>query len=131
VITWQLASVQPVLVRCDFEVKAVRGMFRRGDANDDGKVDLSDPVTVLSVKFLGTGRLPCRDAADVNDDGGVDLSDAISLLAFLFLGSYSPAPPGAARCGPDPTGDSLPECESASCGFGIQPLPDVNGGCGS
>lgn len=63
------------------------GLFLRGDANMDLKLDISDPVTVLDFLFLGAADpLPCADAADFNDDGSVDISDPIGVLGFLFLG---------------------------------------------
>jgi hypothetical protein len=89
--------------------------IRRGDANNDGKMDLSDAIDVLGVLFLGSGSFPCLKAADSNDDGLVDLSDAISILGRLFLGDGPLPPPGSDACGPDPTSDGLAckrECSS-------------------
>ena len=65
--------------------------FIRGDADLSGKLDLTDPITILSYLFLGAGPIPCLDAGDVNDVGPVDITDPICLLMFLFLGG--PAPP--------------------------------------
>ncbi len=69
------------------------GSFVRGDANLDGKVNLSDAITVLSYLFLG-GRAPgCQDAGDVNDSGDLGITDAIFLLNHLYLGAAPPRPP--------------------------------------
>jgi hypothetical protein len=38
---------------------------------------------------------------------------SLFLLGSLFLGTAPPAAPGPAACGPDPTGDELPECRYA------------------
>ena len=68
-----------------------------GDCNQDGLIDISDPVCVFSFLFLGApSRLPCgdgssRDAAnrrafDCTGDGAIDLSDGLCLLGSLFLG---------------------------------------------
>ncbi|MCZ6795961.1 MAG: hypothetical protein O7J95_20325 [Planctomycetota bacterium] len=84
--------------------------FRRGDANADGGVDLSDGVTIFSFLFLGAEIPVCLDAADTNDDGRVDISDGIFDLSFLFLGDRPPLPPGPTRCGPDPTEDGIADC---------------------
>jgi hypothetical protein len=90
--------------------------FRRGDANGDGRTDLSDAVFTLGSLFLGVPRsLPCLDAADSNDDGTVNISDASYSLSFLFLGGPALPAPGL-RCGADPTEDrigcdSYPGCE--------------------
>ena len=66
--------------------------FIRSDANRDGVVDLSDPVTTLGVLFQG-GTLGCRAAADANDDEEVNIADALWTMEFLFLGGPSPPPP--------------------------------------
>jgi hypothetical protein len=91
-------------------------IFRRGDANGDGKADISDAITILGYLFLGSsGSVTCQKSADIDDGGKVDISDPIQLLNFLFLSGRAPAPPYGA-CGPDPTADSL-ECTSqAACG---------------
>jgi hypothetical protein len=82
------------------------GPFIRGDANDDGILDLSDVLRSLESLFLGGGDLACLDAADANDDGRIDIADPISLLDFLFIsGAALPGPfPGP---GQDPTPDDL------------------------
>ena len=80
-------------------------VFRRGDANADGAVDISDATTTLGVLFLGEGNIPCVDAADANDSGDVDISDATFTLFFLFRGTVDIPPPGANACGSDPTKD--------------------------
>ncbi len=95
--------------------EAPREIFKRGDADGSGELDISDPIAALSWLFTG-GREPvCLDAADSNDDGVVDISDPIGVLGFLFLGASPPDPPGPSSCGPDPTGDELPACDYAGC----------------
>ncbi len=80
--------------------------FVRGDANQDGALDVADPVFILIHHlFSPVGEnLLCLDALDADDSGEIDLSDPIYLLRFLFLrGPPPPFPfPG---CGPDPTED--------------------------
>ena len=68
--------------------------FVRGDANLDGSLDVSDPVTVLLQLFSsGLSPPPCADAMDTNDDEAIDISDAVSLLGGLFLHGEPPPPP--------------------------------------
>ncbi|MBN1443436.1 MAG: hypothetical protein JXA90_12065, partial [Planctomycetes bacterium] len=79
-----------------------------GDLNQDGELNISDPVALLAHLFLGRARvLPCDDGSsllspgnlsllDSNGDAGVDLSDAVHLLGFLFLGG--PVPARGAQC---------------------------------
>jgi len=92
--------------------------FRRADANLDGGIDLSDAVETFEVLFLGAPGTACADASDSNDDGVVDISDGIATLLWLFAAGTEPPPPGPAACGPDPSLDVLPACESAGAGCG-------------
>jgi len=89
-------------------------VLRRGDANNDGTVDISDGVGIVNRLFLGGAPFACDDAADSNDDGGIDISDAIKIFGFLFLGETDPPAPGASICGPDPSDDPL-GCERSVC----------------
>jgi hypothetical protein len=81
--------------------------FLRGDANQDGSVDISDVVVVLGYLFLGSRPSACPDAADVDDSGELDLADPISALNYLFNQGSVPPPPGPSRPGVDPTPDTL------------------------
>ena len=78
----------------------------RGEVNGDGKVDLSDAVSILQYLFLGLRQPNCLEAADVDDSGRLDISDAIYLLGHLFLGSRAPPAPYP-QPGTDPTQDTL------------------------
>ena len=93
-------------------------LFKRGDANVDANVDISDPVFVLEFLFVGGQATSCNDAANANDDGSVDLSDAVFVLAFLFQGGPPPPAPFG-ECGVDPTSDVL-GCDSYRF---CEPLP--------
>ena len=86
------------------------GSFRRGDADANGVVSLTDAVVVLERLFRGGAALPCEDAADTNDDGALDITDPIGLLGHLFLGGPPPPAPGREACGEDGTADALEEC---------------------
>ena len=81
-------------------------LFRRGDSNADGVVDISDAIAVLHFLFSGGAEVSCADAADANDDGKVDLSDSVYDLLHLFAGGAVPPDPGS-RCGADPSPDDL------------------------
>jgi len=80
--------------------------FVRGDANGDGRLDLSDAVSVLSFLFLGGPGSSCLDALDADDRGSIEITDAIYVLGFLFLGG-APPPPPFPDAGSDPTPDGL------------------------
>lgn len=90
--------------------------FVRGDANADGKVDISDPVYTLGYLFLGSAPPGCDEALNADDSDKLDISDAIYALGFLFLGGPAPQAPFP-RCGADPT-PSLSCASYPPCGVG-------------
>ena len=75
--------------------------FRRGDADADGLVVVTDAILIVNHLFLGAAELPCREAADVNSDSSILVTDAIRLVNFLFLAGPPPALPGPELCGVD------------------------------
>jgi hypothetical protein len=87
-----------VLDRCE------PARFRRGDVNDDGAINVSDPVSILRFLFVGSAAPACLESADIDNDARIVLSDAVNLLGFLFRGGPAPAPPAATspNCGRDP-----------------------------
>jgi hypothetical protein len=98
------------------EVRFGPAVLRRGDANSDGSVNISDYIWILNELFLGGMTSACADAADANDDGTENISDALYLLNFLFSGSSPiPSAPGPNLCGPDPTEDEL-DCAGNAAG---------------
>ena len=91
-------------------------IFRRGDANDDGGLNITDGIFILNYLFLGGPAPPCEETADSNDDGGVNITDGIFVLNYLFLGGPAPPAPGPDVCGPDPAGSPDLGCASyTSC----------------
>ncbi|MBN1443859.1 MAG: hypothetical protein JXA90_14205 [Planctomycetes bacterium] len=88
-------------------------IFHRGDADDNGSLQLTDAIRILGWLYLGGAIPPCLDAADADNSGQIQLTDAIRILQYLYLGGQPPAPPGPPEgnaCGPD-DGTSL-GCES-------------------
>jgi len=81
-------------------------VFRRGDSDGTGSMDLTDAVRILGFLFLGQGTLDCLEAADSDDNGAIELTDAVRILNYLFQGAAPPPAPGPppAPCGPDPAG---------------------------
>jgi 7,8-dihydropterin-6-yl-methyl-4-(beta-D-ribofuranosyl)aminobenzene 5'-phosphate synthase len=67
--------------------------FIRGDAAEDGKVDLSDAIAILQALFTGGAWPSVPSAADANRDGHADISDPIYLLQYLFAGGPQPPAP--------------------------------------
>lgn len=91
---------------CSLVVAGLDPQFVRGDGNQDGTVNVADPIASLSWLFSGGPEPACPDAADANDSGALDIADAVYTLAYLFSGGLPPAPPFPAP-GADPTGDGL------------------------
>ena len=85
--------------------------FRRGDANGDEKLDISDAVSVLGYLFLGT-EISCEDAADADDSGDLLITDGIVILMHLFGGTET-IPPPYPEPGLDPNPDFLGRCRAS------------------
>ena len=106
-LRFQDPSGTPVAVgRILLKPEGGKPLFHRGDANDDGALNITDGIYVLNYLFLGGEAPACAETADANDDGVVNITDGIFLLNYLFLGGPAPADPGPpeAPCGPDPAG---------------------------
>ncbi|MFN0057134.1 MAG: dockerin type I repeat-containing protein [Planctomycetota bacterium] len=86
--------------------------FIRGDANNDGEVDLADASRIVG-HLSGVAPNACLDAMDVNDDGQVDVGDLTTLYIYLFAFGPRPAMPFP-ECGNDDTADAL-VCEESIC----------------
>ena len=87
-------------------------LFRRGDANGDGAVNMADAMTMCAQFFRGAS-VPCQDAIDVNDDGRLTQADILFLLGYLFCGTEAPRSPGPHLTWYDPTQDGL-DCETGT-----------------
>ena len=90
---------------CTFTVTVLCGGRQvPGDCNQDGALDISDPVCVLGFLFLGRpSKLPCGDGRGSDPSNGelyawggesLDLSSAVRALQFLFFGG-DPHPLGS------------------------------------
>ncbi|MBI4605328.1 MAG: hypothetical protein HY721_25470 [Planctomycetes bacterium] len=86
------------------------GFFIRGDSDQNGQIEITDPIFSLGYVFLGTESPYCMDALDANDDGKVDLSDPIITLGYLFAGGIV-IPPPFPQTAIDTTADAL-DCDN-------------------
>ena len=88
----------------------------RGDADGDGRIDLSDALAVLSIYHVDIHTVPCADAGDADDDGLLTIIDAFRILADLYDGfsGVPPIAPPRGVCGVDTTPDVL-DCTVNSC----------------
>lgn len=87
-------------------IPSARNGYVRGDANDDEKVNIADPVAILNY-LSASMSLVCPASADGNGDGRIDIADPIFILEFLFQKGPTPLPPFP-ECGWDPRGEVLP-----------------------
>jgi hypothetical protein len=94
-----------------FELRPL-ALFKRGDSNLDGSIDLSDVIVLLDFLFRGRRSIPCASAADADDNGELDISDGIRIVNFLFISGSPPGAPGPWEPGIDPSPDKL-ECGSS------------------
>ncbi len=92
----------------------VKPKFRRADFNQDGNVDLTDPISTLNYLFLGGEGPLCPDSADGDDDGRLEVTDPIFVLNYQFLAGPVPPAPGPTDCGEDPTAE---EPDLGACAF--------------
>ncbi|MEM7230938.1 MAG: dockerin type I domain-containing protein [Planctomycetota bacterium] len=68
--------------------------FRRGDANGDGRINVSDVVPLVRNVFGNERRaFDCKGAFDSNADGKVSVADAARLISWLFRDGQPPEPP--------------------------------------
>jgi hypothetical protein len=109
-------------------------LFVRGDANSDGRINLTDGISILSFLFLGKDEPNCLDAADADNNSDLNLTDAVKIFSWLFTGGAVPPDPSPSAveyqvgdCGPDPTIVVDPEkppslgCAAPSCKCGSFP----------
>ena len=75
--------------------------FVRGDADDNGVVNLTDAIFNLNYLFIGGAAPTCMDSSDADNSGTLQLTDGIFLLNYLFIGGAPPPDPGR-ECGLDP-----------------------------
>ncbi len=91
-------------------------VFRRGDSNRDGAMNIADGIYILQNLFASGPAILCPDAADANDDEGVNIADAIYILQNLFA-SGPAVPPPHPGCGPDETGPAEGSPELGPCDY--------------
>jgi hypothetical protein len=91
--------------------------FKRGDANNDGAVDIADVVYILAVLFPDGQPPPVFswDAMDANDDGFVNIADPTTLAIYVTGGQGLFVSDLGVCTLSDPTPDALPELEGTRC----------------
>jgi len=91
--------------------------YLRGDANDDGTVNIADPIYTINERVREGPGFNCDRAADSNGDEMVDLSDAMYTIHYRFLGGAPPPAPFGEECADEArSDDDTLSCDSTSCG---------------
>ena len=65
-------------------VEVVEPQFLRGDANDDGVVNIDDVTTLIDYVLSGDASTVNLNGADCNQDGAVTLDDVTSLIDYVL-----------------------------------------------
>ncbi len=100
-------SVIPLALPEGFVCVPEHANFIRGDANNDGLVDVADIVFDLVYLFIDGDTPDCKDAADFDDDGLINITDPVFMTLYIFLDGIAPLSP-------------FPDC-------GLEPVPDNDG----
>ncbi|MEZ5359552.1 MAG: dockerin type I repeat-containing protein [Candidatus Zixiibacteriota bacterium] len=94
------------LLFCLICYSSVSGVPMCGDVNDDGTINIGDPVYLINHIFKGGPAPYPIGKADVNQDGSVNIGDAVWLIVYVFLGDFPPV------CLPYATTVTDTECKS-------------------
>ncbi len=92
-------------------------VFKRGDSNRDGGVNIADAVYILQNLFAQGPPILCMDAADSNDDESVNIADAVYILQNLFAQGPPIPAPGSDACGRDTTGHPAGGPDLSACDY--------------
>lgn len=121
-VTLELTQI-PVrgIVKTDSDTLSIRLPldFRRGDANCDGSVDISDAIYAMLAMMRSRSSpayVPCCwDAVDFDNNNAAEITDVILIARFVLGVGESPVPPaapGADSCGLDARDPTDPlDCE--------------------
>jgi hypothetical protein len=101
VITYDSESKKPTTAR-GLAIKltgvVMKDDFIRGDANNDGGIDIADAIYIVYEVVPGMDpeneySIVCLDAGDANADGMVNLADTSYLVQYQFMGGLEPTDP--------------------------------------
>jgi hypothetical protein len=67
----------------------LKGVLPPGDADQNGRVNLTDAIVILNHLF-GGGPAPRLELADADENGVLEITDAIRILEYLFMGGEPP-----------------------------------------
>ncbi len=56
----------------------------QNDVNNDGRINVSDIVALISYIFLGGEAIECLEQGDCNSNGRIEISDVVCLIDVIF-----------------------------------------------
>jgi photosystem II stability/assembly factor-like uncharacterized protein len=77
----------------DDDYLAVTVSAARGDANNDGTIDVGDVVYLVSYLYKAGPAPEITESGDCNCDGPIDVGDVVYLVNYLFRGGPMPCEP--------------------------------------
>jgi hypothetical protein len=77
----------------DDDYLAVTVSAVRGDANNDGTIDVGDVVYLVSYLYKAGPAPEIIESGDCNCDGPIDVGDVVYLVNYLFRGGPLPCAP--------------------------------------
>ena len=66
-------------------------LFKRGDANGDGVIDVGDVVYIINYLYRNGDPPSPMEAGDANCDGIVNVGDVVYLINYLYKGGPAPS----------------------------------------
>ena len=57
--------------------------YTLGDVNDDGRINIADVTSTLSIMAGNSNDKFIREAADANEDGRVNIADVTKILSIM------------------------------------------------
>jgi hypothetical protein len=104
---------------------AAQADFRRGDANQDGKVDFADYAFINRYLFCQGPRPDCYAAYDWDNGGILDGNDTYMLFRWLWYYDMGFSSPGPFVPGPDPEGPGGDYICDTCLSYQLQPSPKL------
>lgn len=90
------SEVEKVAPEGSYAIRIVFGPYEpepvlepaKGDANGDGKIDMSDAIDIVNAILGKTPEGFSDKAADVNGDGKVDMADVMYVVYYIVKGEF-------------------------------------------
>ena len=98
---------------CEADLRLLEPRFVRGECDQQGGMNVTDPLFLVNYLFTGGSRPGCLDSCNANGDPLLNVADVIYSLNHLFLGGAAPLAPFGS-CGVAQPADGL-GCDSGYC----------------